>query len=237
MQQAIYHWLIYMHNIIKIDMKRPALITGFSLILMALFAGFVYGYVHEMVYVPTDTEQTGRLLREHFALYRLGIASWIGIIILDFVVSIGIYQMYRKTDRNLALLTSAFRIFYTLFLGYAVGYLAVPLFNNDEIGNGIFYFESFGKIWSYGLVIFGIHLFALSVVCFKSLFTPKAIAALLGVGGVSYMFIEGSKSFFPSLGLVTPIIEEILTVPMAAGELAFAIWLIIISIRFKEQTS
>ena len=106
--------------------------------------------------------------------------------------------------------------------------------NSDEIINSLFYFELFERIWSYGLVIFGTHLLILSVTCFKSKFTPKFIAVLISFGGISYIFIESSKSFFPQFGVVAPAIESVLIVPMALSELVFAVWLIIKSFRLKK---
>ena len=75
--------------------KKWGLLTGYSLILMALVAGFVYGYVHASIYIVDSSDLTARLLQENIALYKWGIVSWLLIILLDLIVSIGIYIIYK----------------------------------------------------------------------------------------------------------------------------------------------
>ena len=210
------------------------LVTGVSLILMAALAGFVLGFVHGNIYVPEDAESTTRLLQENLVAYKYGVLSWAIIIVLDLIVSMGIYKIYCGVQQKLAALTSSLRIIYTLFLSSAVAQLAMPLINEHEKINSSFHFESFDKIWSYGLVVFGAHLLMLSALCFKSKIAPQLISILLLLGGISYIFIEGSESFFTHLDLITPIIESVLMIPMAFGEFAFAVWLIIKFVHMKK---
>ena len=112
------------------DIKKWGLLTGYSVVLMALVAGFVYGFVHATIYKAGDSDLTAKLLQENISIYKWGIASWILIFVLDIIVSVGLYIIYKDEQKKLALLSSVLRIIYTLILGIAVIQLTIPLINN-----------------------------------------------------------------------------------------------------------
>ena len=215
--------------------KKWGLLTGYSIILMALVAGFVYGHVHASIYIVDNSDLTARLLQENIDLYKWGIVSWILIFLLDLIVSIGIYIIYKDDLKLLALLSSTLRVIYTIILGIAVAQLIILLINYSEVSKSILYFESFEQIWSLGLIIFGIHLLTLGVICYVSGFRPKFFSIFLGFGGLSYVLVESLNSFFPSLSGTTSTIESILIAPMALSELSFAAWLVIKYYRQKRM--
>ena len=80
--------------------RKWGLITGNSLLIMALIAGFTYGYVHTSIYIPNDSELTAKLLQENIMIYKMGIFAWVIIIILDIIVSLGLYKFYLD-DKNM----------------------------------------------------------------------------------------------------------------------------------------
>ena len=84
--------------------KKWGLLTGYSIVLMALVAGFVYGFVHSTIYQAGDSELTAGLLLENITLYKWGIVSWLVIVVLDVVVSIGLYIIYKDQLKKLATL-------------------------------------------------------------------------------------------------------------------------------------
>ena len=217
-----------------VNQKKWGIITGSSILLMAVLAGFVYGYVHSLIYNPDNSNLTSQLLEENLTLYKLGITSWIAIIVLDIVVSFGLYIIFKEDKKILATVSSILRILYTVILGIAVIQLVIPIINLGEKANSIIYFESFEKIWSLGLIIFGIHLLTLGVICYVSGFRPKFFSIFLGFGGLSYVLVESLNSFFPSLSGTTSTIESILIAPMALSELSFAAWLVIKYYRQKR---
>ena len=214
--------------------KKWGLLTGYSIVLMALVAGFVYGFVHSTIYQAGDSELTAGLLLENITLYKWGIVSWLVIVVLDIVVSIGLYIIYKDQLKKLVILSSVLRILYTIILGIAVAQLILLLIHNNGLSNSLLYFESFEKIWSLGLIIFGLHLLVLGIVCLKSNFTPKFFSYFLVLGGLCYLLVQNLKSFFPHLNQTTSTIESILTAPMALSEISFAICLIIKFTRQKK---
>jgi len=220
----------------KYHRKKWQILTGSSIIVMAIAAGFAYGFVHAHIYRAGDFESTAKLLHENIALFKFGILSWVVIFVLDIIVSVGLYAIYNETNKKLAIVVSGLRVIYTLFLGAAITQLATPLISNNEITNSLSYFISFENIWSIGLVIFGFHLITLGVVCLKSNFTPKFWGAFLIFGGVCYTIVHSLKSVFSNLDETTIAIEYILTAPMALSEIGFAIWLIVKGCKFNGKS-
>ena len=111
--------------------KKWGLLTGYSIVLMALVAGFVYGFVHSTIYQAGDSELTAGLLLENITLYKWGIVSWLVIVVLDVVVSIGLYIIYKDQLKKLATLSSVLRILYTIILGIVVAQLILFLIHNS----------------------------------------------------------------------------------------------------------
>jgi hypothetical protein len=103
---------------------------GYSLLLMAICAGFSFGYVHKMIYIPTDVNLTFTLLQENIFIYKLSVLSWVFIFNLDLLVSFGIYKIYKDTNIKFAKITTLLRVLYTIILGIAIFQLILPIVNN-----------------------------------------------------------------------------------------------------------
>ena len=160
---------------------------------MALVAGFI----HSTIYQAGDSALTAGLLLENITLYKWGIVSWLVIVVLDIIISIGLYVIYKDQLKILAILSSVLRILYTIILGIAVTQLILFLIYNNDLLNGLLYFEYFEKIWSLGLIIFELHFLLLGIVCLKSNFTPKFFSYFLVLGGWCYLLVQNLKSLLP----------------------------------------
>ncbi len=202
------------------------MVTGASLIIMAVLASFSFVYVHAEIYLVGDAEVTMQQLSSKFELFKYGLLSWMLVFFLDLLVSVGIYKIYKKTNTNIALISSVLRIVYTAALGVAVAFLSMPLFTDVSVINVLLPFEHFESIWNLGLILFGFHLILLSLVTALSKFTPKAITAFLLLGGLSYVFVHILKSFTLTSDAFIVNAELILAAPMALSELLFSVWLI-----------
>ncbi|MBN1651479.1 MAG: DUF4386 domain-containing protein [Bacteroidales bacterium] len=210
--------------------RKYALWAGISILVMALVAGYSYGYVFNSIVLMGNEIETYKNLQSSLDLFVSGIVGWVFILILDLVVAWGIYQFFRDAKKNLALLTAIFRIVYTLFLGIAISYLiaVLPLVKEKTDAAAIMSaLDSFNHYWSLGLIVFGLHLISLSVLTLKSSAVPTIFAWLLLFAGISYFGIHVAKALF-SLEVESIMqVEQVLMLPMAIGELAFAIWLVI----------
>ncbi|MDP5276732.1 DUF4386 domain-containing protein [Chengkuizengella axinellae] len=94
----------------------------------------------------------------------------------------------------------------------------------------------FLELHSYGYLIaqifFGLWLFPLGYLVYKSGFIPKMIGILLMLGCFGYLIDFFISSLYPnSLSLISLIV----TVPADLGEFSLCLWLLIVGVKIKEH--
>lgn len=211
--------------------KNWSSIAGASILLMALIAGFSYGYVWNGIVDSTSHQTTFNNVRSSISIFRYGIFGWVLIFVLDLVVSWALFEALKRVNFGLSIWAAGARLIYSLFLAAAIYQLIsiLPVISLEgevmsratEVGGRT---ENFMIIWTYGLIVFGVHLFLLGYLLLKSDIIPNLIGLLLIVAGASYMFLSGGQALFPHYNFNT--LEMLLGAPMAIGELVFAIWLL-----------
>lgn len=88
-------------------------------------------------------------------------------------------------------------------------------------------FESFRNLWSLGLIVFGLHLLGLAYLSILNDRMPNFFGVLLIIAGFGYLLVHILR-LVPAIPVDTvDLIESILMLPMALGEILLAIWLII----------
>lgn len=212
--------------------RKAALTAGLSLIIMAIAAGFSYGWVHSRLLIPEDAEATLYNIKSSLSLFRKGIFGWVVIFICDIIAGWALYIFYKKNNQPISLLAAGARLVYAIILAVAISNLTYVLHIVDNgLGSNtsqqvIFYLEAFENVWSIGLIIFGLHLLLLGFLAYKS-DAHKIFGILLSFAGLSYFLIHGIKLYSSDLSNQLNTLETILSIPMAVGELTYAIWLII----------
>jgi hypothetical protein len=90
--------------------------------------------------------------------------------------------------------------------------------------------NTFTKIWDAGLVLFGLNLFVLAYLAYKSVYVPRLLGVLLGIAGFGYVFdtvvralVRGSSS---DVSAIT-----------GMGEFVFALWLVVRGRRITVNDS
>jgi hypothetical protein len=164
--------------------------------------------------------------------FRFGIVAFLGVAILDLVVAWAFYGFLKPAKDNLSLLAAWSRLVYTIILGMALVnlYVASQLLGNADYlsvfessqiqAQVILLLNAFRDTWDVGYIFFGMHLFLLGIVAFRSGFVPKAIGIILILAGASYLIDYLGWMLFPDLGLGVSFI-------FGYGELIFMFWLLI----------
>lgn len=226
--------------------RTISLIAGISLLIMAVAAGFSYGYVHNTLIHMDDPIATLFNLTNSAGLFKMELAGWLMIFLTDVLVAWALYIFLKEANKNLALLMAWLRLAYTVFLGVAIANL-INVLNlvetkysmNQEILIQLImnHLNSFESLWSNGLIVFGFHLLLLGFLTYISGFVPKFWSILLSVAGISYIFIHGSK--FVNLNYANQLdtIEMILGIPMSLAEIGLAIWLLIRGGKLNLKTT
>ena len=208
--------------------RTYALTAGLSLIAMAILAGYAYGFAHSTLFTPSDPEQTLSNLQQTKGLFVGELIGWVVIFLLDIIVAWTLYVFLKEVHQKLSGLAAFFRFVYTGFLGFAIWQLVeiMPLIDTSSTDLIIAQFESFESIWTMGLILFGAHLILLGLLSFRTSTIPSIFGWLLLVAGVSYVLVPCAEMLFPMYLEEIALLEMILSLPMAMGELAFAVWLV-----------
>ena len=214
----------------KTQNRKYAVLAGWSLLLMAVTAGYAYGYVHGNLIVPNDAIHTLAHLQKDTNLFGSEIMGWLIILITDLLVAWSLYRYFQQVQSTVSLLTGWVRAFYSVVLAVAIWQLLIvwQLLHTinpsaEEVMNRITAFEQY---WSLGLIIFGLHLVGLGYLSIKSSSVPNWIGWLLYLAGISYSALNLAKAFASGSTEIIITIEMILAAPMALAEIGFAIWLV-----------
>ena len=213
-------------KMIKIELtkRNTALITGFSIILMAVAAGYSVGNVFGSLVVADNDNLTTENIINDISLFKTGIIGWVVIFICDLIVSLGVYLLFQENNNKLALSTAWLRFFYTIILGIAISRLIMVSISYENL---IYNLNLFNEIWSFGLTIFGLHLICLSYLFYNESVWNKLISLLLILAGIGYLVTYIGELVLPNFGNYKQTIEMIFMAPMILGEIGFAIWLLI----------
>lgn len=206
--------------------KTNAKISGYSLILMALIAGFVFGFAFPKIYDKTQLELAAKNFSENYELYKQMLMGIFFIIVLDILVSWTLYQFFKGVHKKIALTSFVLRIIYTLIFVIATYYLVANLEQGIDNNHLLKNYNLFEKVWSMGLIIFGGHLLAIGVLMKLYKNIPIVLWILTLIAGVAYITVHLLKIILPQLNEFTQILNNILALPMALGEICLAIWLI-----------
>jgi len=207
--------------------RRIALITGWSLILMAIVAGFSVGYAFAEFNLPDQIDFLKENILSNKGLYRNMLIGILIILILDLLVSYTLYEYFKDDNGKISLISGGLRIIYTLIFGIATFYLTKNLNINNLTNQTInTNFQLFQSIWNGGLIIFGFHILLVGFLMKLHEKVPRILWYLTLIAGVSYVIVHLLKLTSPNSEFVS-ILSMILALPMAIGELGLAIWLIV----------
>ncbi|MGA9289641.1 MAG: DUF4386 domain-containing protein [Anaerobacillus sp.] len=217
--------------------QKAAVFSGVALFIMTFAAFFAQGYVHSSLVIEGDAVTTLKTIQASQVLFRLEVLGWLIIIIMDLIVSWGFYRFLKPFHHGYALLAGWLRFLYTAILAMAVSHLVIA--NNvvqksvsdkslDTVAQqALDSITAFEAIWSFGLIIFGLHLIAVGLIAMNTKKIPKVISILVVIAGFSYSIIHFMHHFIPQIENVIGLLELTLMVPMVIGELGFGIWLLV----------
>ncbi len=210
------------------DSGKTAIIAGIAILFMAIVAAYTYGYVHNTLIIADNPGKTYQNIKESGMLFRSAVLGWTVILLLDILVAWALYIFFKGQNPARSLLMAWLRIIYAAILGSAVQNL-VQLFSIKDLNvyQTMNYLNAFENMYSLGLIIFGTHLLELGRLSLKSPFVPHIFGVLLVIAAMSYLFVHVSKLLFEGAGNTLCVIESVLSIPMAIGEIGLALWLLI----------
>ena len=223
--------------------SKNARIAGVLYLLLALVGPLRLMYIPSTLFVHGNASATANNITAHETLFRLGIVGdlFCGTIVI--FVTLALYRLLKEVDQNLAVLV----VILGGVLPAAIDFFIVL---NDAAAlilvRGADFLSVFDKPQRDALamlflrmhdqevlaaeIFWGLWLFPLGFLVYKSRFLPRFLGAWLVVNGVAYL----ANSF---TGLLLPRYQNTVgnfTFPVLTGEVAFVLWLLIRGAR--EQT-
>jgi hypothetical protein len=211
--------------------RKMALLTGISLLLMAVSAGVAYGYAFQGFHVQGDAALTLQKAQAQPWLLPVAAVGFGWVLLLDLVVSVALLRFYQAQFPRASKWLAALRVLYSLLLGFALlqlfsawGEAASADASADALLSRV---DSFLVRWSAALIVFGLHLMLWGWMSLKSGETPKVLALLALFAGFCYFAHHGLNTFVGGYAAIGPMVEKVLALPMALGELLLAIWMMV----------
>jgi hypothetical protein len=168
---------------------------------MAVLAPFALFGVLGSIVVPGDATATVNNLIASEGLFRIGIAAFLIVIMLDLVVAWALYVLLRAVHPTLSVLTAWLRVAFAAVFASAlitlldvaelVGDAGGPTLQGDQLEATVMAsLASFDNGWTgIALSIFGLHLLGLGYLVAKSAMFPMStiLGALVIVAGLGYL--------------------------------------------------
>ena len=184
---------------------------------MSVLSAIGYLVAVKGLVVPGDAAGTAKKVADHEGLFRFGILNLYLVALLDVVVAWALYRVFKPVSDALSKLAAWLRVAYAGFFVVAISQL-VGVFGMHA--QALRHINSFTNIWDVGLVFFGLNLFVLAYLAYRSGYVPRMLSVLLGIAGFGYVFdslvralVRGSSS---DVSAIT-----------GMGEFVFALWLVI----------
>jgi hypothetical protein len=227
------------NRIVDISHRKAAIIAGFGLLAMGILAAFANFFVLQRLVVSGDAAATANNIIASEGLFRAGICSFLIVAILDVVVAWALYVLLKPTNKNLSLLTAWFRLVYAAILGIAL----VNLLSVLQLLSGADYLTAFEPNQLRALVMFfldvheqgvfiatvfwGLWLFPLGYLVFKSGYFPRILGVLLIIACFGNML--ELVTFF-----LIPNFDNTISLYTGYGEILFMLWLLIKGVNVEQ---
>jgi hypothetical protein len=98
----------------------------------------------------------------------------------------------------------------------------------------MYYFEKFAATWSFGLIFFGLHLLLLGLLLLRTKLIPRVIGYTALFAGACYIVTNMISQLWTGYATYSNMVDTYLALPMAAGELLLAGWLIVKRNRWEQ---
>jgi len=214
-----------------------ARVAGFLYVIVNLPAPFVLIYLPSRLIARGDAAATANNIMASESLLRFGIVGWLFNLIASIFLVLALYQLLKVVNKNMATLMVIFMLasipigmlnelnnLAVLLLLSGADYLKV--FTTEQLQALAYLFL---RLHSQGLniaqIFWGLWLFPMGYLVFKSGFLPRILGVLLMIGCFGYVI----QSFAAFLGYNVSIIFF-----TSWGELLFLLWLLIKGVNVEQ---
>jgi hypothetical protein len=168
--------------------KKTARVAGFLYLLVAVCSGFA-AFVRSSLIVPGDAAVTVNHIKASEMLFRIGIVSDLIGQVFQILLVLALYELLKKVNKNLALLMVILVLVSVpiAMLNQLNQFAVLLLLSGTDYSQVMFFLN----LHTYGVLIaqifWGLWLFPLGFLVFKSGYIPRILGVLLIIAGVGYL--------------------------------------------------
>jgi len=184
---------------VEASAHRSAVVAGVGILLISVLAGLANFGALESLVTSGDATKTAQAISASEGTFRLAIAAFVVVAVLDAVAAWALYAFFRPVNREVALLAGGLRLAYSAVFAVAISQLAGTLrllgdadslraFTPGQLRTlALLKTADFHDIWTVSLVLFGTHLLLIGYLIYRSGFAPKILGVLVSIAGAGYL--------------------------------------------------
>ena len=219
--------------------RTAAVIAGIGYVVLFVLGVFANFFVREGLVVTDDAQATAANIAESEGLFRLGMASFLVIFLVDVVVAWALYIVFRRANRDVSLVAAWFRLVYTVFLGVALIYFFQALQflsdssflesfdTNQRETQALIALDTFNSAWLIGLAAFGVHLITLGGLILRTRSAPRMLGYALSAAGAAYVIDTVAHSLLGNYADYETGLIVMVAVPSVIAEGWMGLWLLL----------
>ena len=224
------------------SLQKNARVAGWLYFVLTVLGVLNLMYIPSKLFVKGNAAATAQKILASESLFRFSIASSLVSVVVFIFLVLALYRLFKEVDQQLAALMMIL-VLVQVPIGFvdAVNQLAVLLLLHGADYLSVFdqphrealamlFLNLSGQMTIVTEIFWGLWLFPLGLLTFRSGFLPRFLGVWLIINGIAYI----ATSF---IGLLTPQYLDFVskvTFPALLGELAFMLWLVIRGAR-QEQ--
>ncbi|HSN08930.1 MAG TPA: DUF4386 domain-containing protein [Hanamia sp.] len=220
-------------------LRKAALIAGTGYLVVFILGLLTNFFIFGKLIVPGDAAKTADNIIANEPLFRLGIASWIIVLVFDSIVAWALYIFLTPVNKNLALLCAWFRLIYVaIFAASLVNLFSVlqvltqadflSTFSSSQAhSQAMLFLNAYNYGFISGIVFFAIHVLLLGYLILKSDDIPHFLGILLLIAAAGYLFNSFGNIISTDYAKHQSQFLLIVALPAIIAELAFTFWLLI----------
>jgi hypothetical protein len=216
--------------------RNPGRVAGFLYLLLVLGGPIRLIYIPNKLFVHGNAAATAGNIAAHEWLFRFGIVSdlFCGVILI--FLTLAFYRLFKGVDQNLAVLVVIFGgVMPALidFVGVVSDAAALMLVRGADFLSvfdkpqrdalAMLFLRLRGQQNTAAEILWGLWLFPLAILTYRSRFLPRFLGAWLVINGFAYVILSLTGELLPQYQDKVFLLSQ----PALFGELALMLWLVI----------
>ncbi len=205
---------------------------------LAIYANF---FVLSKLLVGGDAAATAANIAQNENIFRIAFACLFVVMIADVFISWAFYYLLQPVSAPLSMLSSLFRLTYTiaqigvlLNFAKALQITSAPEFFAAPGALAYLFTAAHQGEFTLTLIFFGVHLVLLGYLIIRASYLPALVGFLVGVAGLGYIVDGFASVVFDGYGPLGDIALYVVIAPALIGEGALMVWLLIVGVDRRK---